>query len=104
VPVYAAAARCANLRGLPPAWIGVGDIDLFLEEDRRYAERLAAARVSCELYIAPMAPHGFEVLVPQAAVTREFFRSYCMFLRKVLGCAEPSASTASRRSAGAICS
>ena len=37
VPAHAAAARCANLRGLPPAWIGVGEVDLFLEEDRRYA-------------------------------------------------------------------
>jgi hypothetical protein len=33
--------------GLPPAWIGVGDVDLFLEEDRRYAERLTESGVSC---------------------------------------------------------
>ena len=65
VPAHAAAARCANLGGLPSAWIGVGDVDLFLEEDRRYAERLTEARVSCVLHIAPMAPHGFEVLVPK---------------------------------------
>jgi acetyl esterase/lipase len=84
VPAYAAAARCASLRGLPPAWIGVGDVDLFLEEDRRYAERLIEAGVGCELHIVPMAPHGFEVLVPEASLTREFFRSYCAFLRRAL--------------------
>ncbi len=84
VPPHAAAARCTNLRGLPPTWIGVGDADLFLDEDRRYAERLTEARVSCVLHIAPMAPHGFEVLVPEASVTREYFRSYVAFLRGVL--------------------
>src|SRR5271163_2311692 len=73
VPAHAAAGRCANLGDLPPAWIGVGDADLFVEEDRRYAERLTEAGVSCELHIAPMAPHGFEVLAPDATVTREFF-------------------------------
>ena len=91
VPAYAAAARCANLGGLPPAWIGVGDVDLFLEEDRRYAERLTESGVSCELHIAPMAPHGFEVLVPEAPVTREFYRSYGAFLCSVLGCGKRGA-------------
>ncbi len=42
---YAVAARRENLAGLPPAWVGVGTCDLFLDEDRAYAERLAAAGV-----------------------------------------------------------
>ena len=88
VPALAAAARCADLGGLPPAWIGVGDVDLFLEEDRRYAERLKEAGVSCELHIAPMAPHGFEVLAPQTPVARAYLESYRAFLRRVLGCGE----------------
>ena len=91
VPALAAAARCASLGGLPSAWIGVGGVDLFLEEDRRYAERLIEAGVGCELYIAPMAPHAFEVLAPQATVTRGFFQSYCAFLRSALGCGERKA-------------
>ena len=33
--------------GLPPAWIGVGDLDLFFEEDLEYARRLEAAGVPC---------------------------------------------------------
>ena len=99
VPAHAAAARCANLGGLPPAWIGIGEVDLFLEENRRYAQRLTEARVSCVLHVAPMAPHGFEVLVPEASVTREFFRSYVAFLRGVLGCAGRSAGADERKSA-----
>ncbi len=37
---YAAAARREDLRGLPPAWIGVGTYDLFYEENLVYARRL----------------------------------------------------------------
>jgi acetyl esterase/lipase len=94
VPAYAAAGRCSSFVGLPAAWIGVGDADLFFEEDRRYAERLIEAGVSCELHIVPMAPHGFEMLAPEASLTREYFRSYCSFLGRLLGCGERIEPTA----------
>ena len=79
-PDYAVAARRADLSGLPPAWIGVGDIDLFYPENRLYAERLNSAGVGCDLYVVPMAPHGFQVVVPGAKVSREFFEKICRFL------------------------
>jgi len=60
VPPYAAAARRPDLSGLPPAYISVGDIELFLEEDRIYAARLSGAGVDVTLDIVPGAPHGFE--------------------------------------------
>jgi hypothetical protein len=41
-------------------------------------------RIPCHRRMVPMAPHGFEVLAPEASVTREFSRSYCAFLRKAL--------------------
>jgi acetyl esterase/lipase len=41
VSAYAAAARCTDLTSLPPAFIAVGDLDLFLEENLEYARRLA---------------------------------------------------------------
>jgi acetyl esterase/lipase len=62
VPVAAVPAREANLAGLPPAWIGVGSIDLFAAEDMAYAQRLMAADVMTELVVAPGAFHGFDVL------------------------------------------
>jgi acetyl esterase/lipase len=55
---YAAAARRADLAGLPPAWIGVGELDLFFAEDVAYAERLSAAGVPCELVVVPGMYHG----------------------------------------------
>ena len=46
-PEYAAPARRKDLAGLAPAWIGVGELDLFYEEAVAYAERLTAAGVPC---------------------------------------------------------
>ncbi len=57
---YAVPARCDRLDGLPPSWVGVGDIDLFHDEDRAYALRLQAAGVETVLDVVSGAPHGFE--------------------------------------------
>lgn len=60
-PPYAVPARRDDVTGLPPAWIGIGDIDLFFDEDVAYAKRLTAAGTSVTLDVVPGAPHGFEV-------------------------------------------
>ncbi|MGE0821140.1 MAG: alpha/beta hydrolase [Candidatus Binatia bacterium] len=72
VSPYAAAARATDLRGLPPAYIPVGDLDLFLDENITYAQRLLAASVPTELHVYPGAFHGFNGFVPQAEVSRRF--------------------------------
>ena len=58
---YAAAARRADVSGLAPAWIGVGDKDLFYEEDLAYADRLEQAAVPGELVTVPGMPHAADV-------------------------------------------
>ena len=63
---YAAAARRKDLSGLPPAWIGVGNLDLFYDEDVEYCSRLQAAGVSCKLDILSNAYHGFNLLAKKA--------------------------------------
>lgn len=55
---YAAPGRREDLSGLPPAWIGVGDADLFHQEDLDYAARLVAAGVPCELHVEHGMYHG----------------------------------------------
>ena len=82
VPVAAVPARVASVAGLPPAWIGVGSIDLFAEEDMEYARRLVHAGVATELLVAPGAFHGFDLLVPDAQVSKQFSASWKSALRK----------------------
>jgi acetyl esterase/lipase len=83
-PQIAVPARRDNLSGLPPAWIGVGTHDLFHDEDLTYAERLTAAGVPCHVEVVPGAFHGFDHVVPKAAVSQSFFASQCASLRTAL--------------------
>jgi acetyl esterase/lipase len=83
-PQVAVPARRDDLSGLPPAWIGVGTNDLFHDEDLAYAERLTAAGVPCQVEVVPGAFHGFDAIVPKAAVSRSFFASQCASLRSAL--------------------
>lgn len=59
-PQYAAPARREDLSGLPPAWIGVGTPDLFLDEDREYAKRLTDAGVDVTYVEIEGGIHGFD--------------------------------------------
>jgi len=81
---YAAPARRDDLSGLPPAWIGVGTLDLFFDEDVAYAQRLEASGVSCETYIVPGAFHGFDSLFSATRVARDFWREQAGALRRAL--------------------
>jgi acetyl esterase/lipase len=71
VSAYAAAARAPNLAGLAPAFIAVGALDLFVDEDIDYARRLIHAGVPTELHVYPGAFHGYQLLAPHARVTRQ---------------------------------
>jgi triacylglycerol lipase len=72
VSPYAAAARATDLQGLPPAYIAVGSLDLFLDENMTYAQRLLAAGVPTELHVYPGAFHGFNGVAPRAELSRRF--------------------------------
>lgn len=65
---YAVPARRRDLSGLPPAWLCVGDIELFHDEVVEYADRLLAAGVPVTLDIVPGAPHGFENWAAQTSI------------------------------------
>ena len=84
ISVYAAPARCGNLHGLPPAWLGVGTYDLFLDEDLAYARGLNEAGVACEVRVVEAAYHGFDAVSRQAPVSREFRASYLAALKRAL--------------------
>jgi acetyl esterase/lipase len=82
---YLVPARRRDLGGLPPAWIGVGDLDLFHDEDLAYAERLRAAGVPCEVHVVPGAFHGFDALFRDKPVSRGFLGTQVAVLREALG-------------------
>jgi acetyl esterase/lipase len=80
-PHGAVPARVDNLAGLPPAWIGVGSLDLFHDEDVAYAARLKAAGVPTALDVAPGAYHGFDILVKDSPVSKAFTAAWMRALK-----------------------
>jgi acetyl esterase/lipase len=62
VSPYAAPARAERLEGLPPAFIGIGSLDLSLEQNLEYARRLTRAGVPVELHVYPGAYHGSDMM------------------------------------------
>src|SRR5262245_9039763 len=80
---YAAAARAENVEHLPAAFIAVGALDLFVEENMEYARRLIHAGVPTELHVYPGAYHGFQ-LVPSAWMTQAAARDQISAIRRAL--------------------
>ena len=72
VSAYAAPARATDLAGLPPAYISVGTLDLFLDEDIAYAQALSEAQAPVELHVYPGAFHGSPRLVPEAPISKRW--------------------------------
>jgi acetyl esterase/lipase len=70
VPAIAAPSRALDLTGLASAYVEVGELDIFRDEDIDYARRLAAAGVSAELHVLPGAPHGFDRIAPESGVAK----------------------------------
>lgn len=85
VPAYAAPARATDLAGLPPAFIPVGEFDLFRDENIDYAQRLLQAGVAAELHVYPSAFHGSDGLVPDSPVTARWLADETDALRRALG-------------------
>jgi triacylglycerol lipase len=61
-PAYAVPSRAESVAGLPPTFVAVGSIDLFVAENLELARRLSASRVPVELHVYPGAYHGFAAL------------------------------------------
>jgi acetyl esterase/lipase len=89
VPVAAVPSRMGNLAGLPPTFIGVGTLDLFVAENTLFAQRLIDAAVPTELIVVPGAIHGFDTLAKESAVARRFTSIKLAALRRAFGIAEP---------------
>jgi acetyl esterase/lipase len=64
----AAPARLTDAAGLPPAYIEVGQLDIFRDEDVLYAITLSRAGVPVELHVHPGVPHEYDAIAFNADV------------------------------------
>ena len=72
----------ASVAGLPPTFIAVGDVDGGAGQGLAFAERLINARVPVEVHVYPGAIHGFDLMAPQARVSRQFYEDLREALRR----------------------
>jgi acetyl esterase/lipase len=84
VPVYAAPARTTDYTGLPPAFTYVGDLDPFCSETTEYFQKLASAGAPAEYRVYKGCYHGFDVVYPDARVSREALEAYSAYFRQAV--------------------
>ena len=83
VSPYASPSRAAELSNLPPAFIQAFGLDHFCDEAMTYALRLLRSHVNVELQVIPGVPHGAELFVPEAAVSRRIVAERVRVLRSL---------------------
>jgi acetyl esterase/lipase len=84
VNVATIAGLAANVHGLPPTFLAVGELDLFVHDNLAYVGRLLRAGCSVAAHVYPGAIHGFDRMV-DAAVSQSFARELVDFIRRHLG-------------------
>lgn len=84
VSPYAAPARAADLRGLPPTYISVQAFDPLRDEGTEFALALLRAEVPVELHLLPGTFHG-STIVHSAQVSKRETRERVAVLRRGLG-------------------
>lgn len=72
VDIMVAPARATDddLKGFPPAYIDVGSIDIFRDEDVEFAKRLWKVGTPAKLHVWPGVPHIFELFAPEIPITQ----------------------------------
>ena len=75
----------ANLSGLPPIRVHVGDDEVLLDDSRRYVERAVAAGVDAKLDVWMGMPHGFVTNVGGFNAATQALKASGAFLTERLG-------------------
>ena len=84
VPENSVPARRQDLHGLPPAWMGIGDLDLFHDEATTYIERLSECGIKTIVDIVPKAAHGFELFSEDTELVRQYFVRHFTAVRELI--------------------
>ncbi|KAL1602595.1 hypothetical protein SLS60_006011 [Paraconiothyrium brasiliense] len=82
VSCYAAPGRAESLKGLPGAYMEVGELDEFKDECQRFAERLAGGGTNVEFHLWPGVPHGFDA-AREIGVTKRAIEGRVRVLREL---------------------
>jgi acetyl esterase/lipase len=77
VSPIAAPGRLENFAGLPPAYIEVGDLDIFKDESISYAQGLHHAGIPCELHVNAGVIHGHDLMSFDMQVTQRSIAGRC---------------------------
>lgn len=75
-PVY------ANVAGLPPTFIQVGDDEILLSDSTRFADKMKRAGLDVELEIWPEMWHVFQLFIGKMPESRRAIRKIGAFLRE----------------------
>jgi epsilon-lactone hydrolase len=71
----------ADLAGLPPLLIQVGDSEVLLDDSRRVTEIARRAGVEATLQIFPLVPHGWQIFAPVLPEARASLHAAASFIR-----------------------
>lgn len=82
---YAAPSRATKLSRLPRTYIAVGSLDLFVDENIDYAQRLNQSGVPTELHVFPGGYHGFEVCAWNAPISKRARETHFSALGQAFG-------------------
>ncbi|MWA07356.1 alpha/beta hydrolase fold domain-containing protein [Actinomadura sp. LD22] len=85
IPPTAAPARATDLSGLAPAFLAIGDVDAYLDENLQYAARLSRSGVPTELHVYPGVIHGGFLARPNTPRTAQFLDDVNAALATVFG-------------------
>lgn len=79
----------ANVAGLPPTFIQVGDDEILLSDSTRFAEKMKAAGLDVEIEIWPEMWHVFQLFVGKMPESRRAIRRIGAYLRKRMKSVKP---------------
>jgi acetyl esterase/lipase len=83
VSPYAAPARAESLAGLAPAYVMVGDLDIFRDEDIAYVSRMTSSGVPVEFHLVPGAPHAFDFAAVNSEISQRAYADEIREFRKL---------------------
>ncbi|KAK2036538.1 hypothetical protein LZ31DRAFT_536254 [Colletotrichum somersetense] len=84
VSIYDAPGRAQDLTDLPPAYIEAGSAEPFRDEAVQYASRMWECGEQAELHIWPGAPHSFNLIAPEAAISKVADKTRLAWLERIL--------------------